>query len=112
MPELVISLNKQIIKRLQLAEAKYLFGRSEHCDVVLNERMVSAEHAQLVRIGDECFLEDLHSTNGVYVNQVRTHKHLLLNKDLIQIGKYELLFHAITKLDQTVDNLCLETESI
>lgn len=112
MPELVISLNKQIIKKLQLAEAKYLLGRSEHCDIVLNERMVSAEHAQLVRIGDECFLEDLQSTNGVYVNQVRTHKHLLLNKDLIQIGKYELIFHALTQLDPALDNLCLDTETI
>ncbi len=92
MAQLIISLNNQIIKRLTLSEASYLIGRSSHCDIVLSERTVSAEHAHLVNVGDECFLEDLNSTNGVYVNQIAKQKHLLLDKDLVRIGKYELLF--------------------
>lgn len=94
MAELIITLNYQIIKKLTLAEAKYLVGRSNQCDIVLNERTVSLEHAQLVSIGEECYLEDLQSTNGVYVNRVRTQKHVLADEDLIQIGKYELRYRS------------------
>lgn len=96
MAQLIISLNNQIIKKLTLSQASYVIGRSNRCDIVLNERTVSAEHAHLVSVGDECFLDDLHSTNGVYVNHVATQKHLLIDKDLIQIGKYELLFQNAT----------------
>jgi len=94
MAELIISLNNQVIKKLKLTAANYLIGRANNCDIVLNERTVSAEHAHLVSLGDDCFLEDMKSTNGVYVNKVRTHRHLLLDQDLVQIGKYELLFQS------------------
>ena len=92
MAELIISLNNQVIKRLSLTEAHYLIGRSPHCNIILNERTVSAEHAHLFNVGDECFLEDLGSTNGVLVNHIATQKHVLIDKDRVQIGKYELLF--------------------
>lgn len=92
MAQLIISLNKQIIKKLTLSEASYVIGRSNRCDIVLNERTVSAEHAHLVSVGNECFLEDLQSTNGVYVNHIARQKHLLMDKDWVRIGKYELLF--------------------
>ena len=96
MAQLIISLNKQIIKKLTLSEASYVIGRSSRCDIVLNERTVSAEHAHLVSVGDECFLEDLNSTNGVYVNQIARQKHLLVDKDSVRIGKYELLFQNLS----------------
>ena len=92
MVELIISLNNQVIKKLSLTEDHYVIGRSPHCNIILNERTVSAEHAHLINVGDECFLEDLHSTNGVLVNHVATQKHVLIDKDRVQIGKYELLF--------------------
>ena len=94
MAQLIISLNNQIIKKLTLTKASYMIGRSSQCDIVLNERTVSAEHARLVNAGDECFLEDLQSTNGIYVNSAPAQKHLLVDKDLVQIGKYELLFKS------------------
>ena len=110
MAELIITLNYQIIKKLTLAEAKYLVGRSNQCDIVLNERTVSLEHAQLVSIGEECYLEDLQSTNGVYVNRVRTQKHVLADEDLIQIGKYELRYRSRIDPYQALYELSSSTE--
>lgn len=106
MAQLIISLHKQVVKKLPLTEASYVIGRSSDCDIVLNERTVSAKHAHLVNTGNECFLEDLQSTNGIYVNCTLTHKHLLLNKDLIQIGKYELLFENPFNSYQQIHALC------
>lgn len=112
MAELIISLNNQIIKKIKLAEAKYLLGRSNRCDIVLNERTVSAEHAQLIQISSECFLEDLQSTNGVYVNYVRIQQHYLVDHDLIQIGKYELVFQDPVNRYKAVYDLCTTAKAL
>ncbi|TXH67672.1 MAG: FHA domain-containing protein [Thiothrix sp.] len=112
MTELIVSLNNQILQKFKLAEAKYLLGRSQHCDIILSERTVSAEHAQIVKIGTDCFLEDLASTNGVYVNHLRTQKHCLLDHDLIQIGKYELSFIDPLNRYKQVYELCINTQQL
>lgn len=111
MAHLIISLNKQVIKKLPLADTKYVIGRSSNCDIVLSERTVSTQHAHLVNTGSECFLEDLQSTNGVYINHVRTRKHLLVDKDLIQIGKYEILFQNPFNPYQQIYTLSVNTEN-
>ncbi len=104
MAQLVISLNNQIIKRIKLTEPSYLIGRSSKCDIVLPERTVSSQHARLVNAGEECFLEDLQSTNGVLINGAPAHRYLLMDNDAIQIGKYHLLFRSaiglVTQLRQ------------
>ena len=105
MAQLIISLNNQIIKRAKLTQANYMLGRSMDCDVVLDDRTVSAVHARIINAGEECFLEDLSSTNGIYVNHIPTHKHLLLDKDLIQIGKYEILFESPISLANQLKQL-------
>lgn len=107
MAQLIISLNNQIIKKLQLTENSYVIGRASRCDIVLNDRTVSTEHAHLVTAGDECFLEDLHSTNGVYINSIAAKKHLLIDKDIITIGKYELLYQNPTTLKNQLHQLSI-----
>jgi len=45
------------------------FGRDPHVDVVLNDPLVSRAHARLnVQSDGTVILEDLHSSNGVFVN--------------------------------------------
>lgn len=107
MAQLIISLNNQIIKKLDLTEDSYVIGRASQCDIVLNDRTVSTEHAHLVTTGDDCFLEDLHSTNGVYINGIAAKKHLLLDKDLITIGKYEIRYHKPTTLKMQLHQLSI-----
>ena len=53
---------------------------------------MSGEHAVIVTILNDCFLEDLGSTNGTLVNGVLAKKHLLQNNDVIELGKYKLKF--------------------
>lgn len=43
-------------------------GRGEGNDVVLPDTFVSAEHARLLWNGNGWVVEDLHSTNGTFVN--------------------------------------------
>jgi hypothetical protein len=68
-----------------------IIGRSTECDVPLNDTFLSAEHARLERHERGWVLEDLHSTNGTYLNgfEVRaaTDVH---DGDVIRVGRVEL----------------------
>ncbi|PID49503.1 MAG: hypothetical protein CR991_05580 [Proteobacteria bacterium] len=98
MAQLSIHLNNQIIKKIKLDDSVYLIGRGNECDIQLPERTVSSQHARLIHSNDDCFLEDLGSTNGVYINGYACQKHLLINNDMIVIGKYELLYTSTISL--------------
>lgn len=49
-----------------------VLGRAEDANVVIDDPLISRAHARIVVLGDETVVvEDLHSTNGVFVNGVR-----------------------------------------
>nr|CAA6809306.1 MAG: Unknown protein [uncultured Thiotrichaceae bacterium] len=98
MSQLIVNVNNQTTKRVKLVKPTYIIGRNQKCDVVLPERTISNHHAKLINTGEDCFLEDSDSTNGVYVNSQLVRKHLLIDNDVIQIGKYELTFRGTVKL--------------
>ncbi len=98
MSELTISLNNQVTKRVKLTKPVYLIGRNQKCDIILPERTISSQHAKLINTGEDCFLEDTESTNGVYVNSHCIKRYLLIDKDTINIGKYKLTFHNAVAL--------------
>ena len=50
------------------------------------------EHAVIVSILNDSFLEDLGSTNGTLVNGQTVKKHFLQNNDVIELGKYKLKY--------------------
>ena len=53
---------------------------------------MSGEHAVIVTILNDCFLEDLGSTNGTLVNGNPVKKHFLQSNDVVELGKYRLKF--------------------
>ena len=53
---------------------------------------MSGEHAVIVTILNDSFLEDLGSTNGTMVNGKPIKKHFLQNNDVIELGKYKLKY--------------------
>lgn len=102
MTQLVVMLEKQIIKRLTVKSTNITFGRSNKCEVTLPDRTISNNHARITVVRDDCFLEDLGSTNGTYVNQQSVESHLLEDGDVISLGKYQVLFQADLTLEQQI----------
>lgn len=49
-------------------EHAFVIGRSGFCDVVLNKRSISREHARIFERRGEYYLEDLDSINGTFLN--------------------------------------------
>src|SRR5262245_3270898 len=70
-----------------------VLGRGEEANIVLMDPLVSRVHARLTVMPDETVvLEDLHSTNGVYVNGVRVSRptSTLSEGDRLLIGTTEI----------------------
>jgi len=69
---------------------KIIVGRDSACAVCFaDDTMVSRRHAEIEIIGDSCYVTDLGSTNGTYVNKnpVPKGKRLKLKAgDVIRIG--------------------------
>ena len=75
-----------------LTKERMTIGRKAHNDIVIDNLAVSGEHAAIVTILHDSFLEDLDSTNGIEVNGARCKKHFLQNNDVIEIGKHKLKY--------------------
>jgi pSer/pThr/pTyr-binding forkhead associated (FHA) protein len=92
--KLIISRNGQVEQQIQLSKERMTLGRHPRNDIVLSHPAVSGEHGAIVTILDDSFLEDLHSTNGTFVNGHRIGKHFLQHQDVIKMAKFELQFIA------------------
>jgi predicted component of type VI protein secretion system len=92
MAKLILSLDGSVIREFPLDKERITIGRKAQNDVQIENLAVSSEHACIVTILNDSFLEDLGSTNGTLVNGNPIKKHILQNNDLIEIGKYKLKY--------------------
>ncbi len=92
MPSIIVTLNKAVVRQLQLPQGDLSIGRRASHALVLEDAAVSADHASIFTVGQDSFLKDLDSTNGTYINKRRTRKHHLKPGDEITIGKYTLVY--------------------
>ena len=90
--KLILSMDGAVIKEYPLNKERMTIGRKSHNDIAIDNLAVSGEHAAIVTILHDSFLEDLDSTNGLEVNGVPTKKHFLQSNDVIEIGKYKLKY--------------------
>lgn len=72
-------------RRFDLNTDKVLIGRDPSCDILLASQRVSRKHAEISREGDSCWIHDLHSANGVFINGERKEVHRLGPGDEIRI---------------------------
>ncbi|MFX4228072.1 MAG: FHA domain-containing protein [Porticoccaceae bacterium] len=91
-PKLILSLSGEVLQEIDLDQEITTIGRKAINDIHLDNLAVSGTHAKILLLGGDCFLEDLESTNGTYVNGDRVTKHVLKDGDKIAIGKHEFLY--------------------
>jgi pSer/pThr/pTyr-binding forkhead associated (FHA) protein len=85
-----------VLKEVVLDKQRVTIGRKPHNDIQIDNLAISGDHAVIVTILDDAFLEDLNSTNGTYVNGQPVKKHVLQNGDLIELGKYRVKYFSDT----------------
>jgi len=92
MSKLVLHGSHGTDREIALDQERISIGRKAKNDIHLDDSAVSGEHAVIITLGSDSFLEDLHSTNGTYVNQNTVHKCVLQDGDEIKIAHYKFTF--------------------
>src|SRR5215470_20300505 len=94
MSKLILFLPDDTTLDIPLDRERLTIGRRSGNDVVLPNLAVSGEHAAIVTILADSFLEDLNSTNGTLVNGDPVAKHFLRDRDEIDVGRHKLIYCA------------------
>jgi len=91
-PPTLVCLTGEAPKQVVLTKKAIVIGRGSHCDVQVLTHFVSREHARITVDGGSAIIEDLGSTNGVFVNSVRIDRGELRHGDLITVGETQFRF--------------------
>lgn len=94
MAKLILSMDGLVLKEIALTKERMSIGRKPNNDIQIDNLAISGEHAAVVTILNDSFLEDLNSTNGTLVNGQPVKKHFLKNGDVVELGKYKLKYIA------------------
>lgn len=84
--------NKSKMTALSLiTKNEYYIGSSSKADILVQDQ-VEDLHCKIVYDGTNCFIEDLHSLNGTFVNNRRIKRAKLENYDRIAVGGVGFIF--------------------
>ena len=92
MSKLIISVAGKTTKEYRLNKERVHIGRKPGSDIQLDDATVSGQHAVVITILNDSFLEDMSSTNGTKVNGNPVKKCFLQQGDKIEIGKFFLTY--------------------
>jgi sigma-B regulation protein RsbU (phosphoserine phosphatase) len=72
--------------QVRIAQPVIRLGRDPGCDVVISEATVSRRHAEVKWDGHELVVEDLGSSGGTFVNDVRVQHAVVQPGDILRLG--------------------------
>src|SRR4030067_2012890 len=95
MPEIIVKFEDKVIEKFITEKKRITIGRTPDNDIVRDNRGVSRRHAQIEFGEEQAVIIDNESLNGTFVNSRRISEEILKDSDMITIGKYTLIFHAV-----------------
>jgi general secretion pathway protein A len=89
---IVVTYDGHKVEERELRPGRVVIGRTADNDLQIDSKFVSRHHCQINTTADSSTLEDLNSTNGVYVKSKRVRKHHLNDGDIIVLGRHEIMY--------------------
>ena len=72
-------------------EGEFIVGRSHSADIILPSDNVSRRHVRIYTVDGQCYVEDMKSANGVFVNGRRIHEvHQVQQSAQVRVGDFYL----------------------
>lgn len=87
----------ETVNLLTFPLGRVIVGRSPDNEIYIQSKFVSRHHAQLVSDENGCVVEDLNSTNGVFLGEKQVKKYRLRDGDVVSLGVHELVYHDLRK---------------
>jgi hypothetical protein len=85
----------EFVSDLDLSPGRMIIGRTPDNDLQIRSKFISRHHAQIVTDSSQSVLEDLNSTNGVFIKSKRVKRHPLTDGDVIQLGEHKILYRDL-----------------
>lgn len=83
-----------------------VLGRDQTCDLILDEKTVSAEHARLSYHHGNWWVEDLHSRNGTFLNlELLAAQAVLTSGDELQVGQVKLRIEICGNISDSTNTI-------
>jgi type II secretory pathway predicted ATPase ExeA len=76
----------------ELRPGRLIIGRTPDNDIQIDSKFVSRHHCQIITTAETCVIEDLNSTNGIYVKSKRVRKHNFNDGDVVVVGQHEIMY--------------------
>ena len=89
---ILVGFNGQTIAERELTPGRLIIGRTPDNDLQIDSKFISRHHARSSRRRSTSVLEDLNSTNGIYVRSKRVRRRMLNDGDVVQIGQHEIMY--------------------
>ncbi|MCU0760396.1 MAG: AAA family ATPase [Steroidobacteraceae bacterium] len=89
---IVVSTETGDVAEVPLKVGRMVIGRTADNDLQIDSRFVSRHHCQVVSTADLSVIEDLNSTNGIFLNQKKIRRHVLIDGDIIELGTHRLRY--------------------
>ena len=89
---IVVSTEQGDVAELPLHVGRMVIGRTADNDLQIDSRFVSRHHCQVISTADLSVIEDLNSTNGIFLNQKKIRRHVLIDGDIIELGTHRLRY--------------------
>ena len=90
----------EIVDILTFPLGRVIVGRSPDNEIYIKSKFVSRHHAQLISDENGCVIEDLNSTNGVFLGEKQVKKYRLRDGDIVSLGVHELVYHDLRNEDE------------
>lgn len=87
---ITLKFNDTVLNKIETDKELISIGRNPSNDIHIDNLSVSKKHARIIKKQGEYFIEDLNSTNGTYVNEIKINSQKLNREDMITIGKHTL----------------------
>ncbi len=102
---ILIGHEAKTVDERELRTGRLIIGRTPDNDLQIDSKFVSRHHCQIITTPENCVIEDLNSTNGIYVKSKRVRKHNFNDGDVVVIGQHEIMY-----MDERVPRLRASAE--
>jgi general secretion pathway protein A len=89
---IIVATEGRTTQELPLAVGRVIVGRTPDNDLQIDSRFVSRHHCQVITGAEGSVIEDLNSTNGIFVQGKRVRRYNLNDGDIVVIGRHELMY--------------------
>ena len=90
--QIAVRSNGEVLAEHTFPLGRVIVGRSPDNEIYVKSKFVSRHHAQLVSDENGCVIEDLNSTNGLFLGAKQIKKYRLRDGDVVSLGVHELVY--------------------